>query len=509
MSRSSERRHTVLQFACWPDPRGGGISSVTHDLTLSLNEQGWDVVLLYPATVLSEDEHPDAIYATRIDSSQPFQWRDATDRAGRFESLTHLLDADPIEIDLQSVSLIHTHFDLMIPGPNARSGDYNSYRTLQHHIERATGFRPKLVRTRHDDLQGGLDRLMRLTGIDFLALPPDERAHLLGAEADLPPIVEKHVRAARDRLIAQGVPPAVLDRAIDHVWYVVSQLNLWETEQEDADAVVSLYKGGSRLLRAFHPNGKNNLAHIYNGTSIVRHDPSSVDQLLDEYHRDGLLCFHGGAEHESASRFLPSDQKVIFVGRDDPSKGISELVQAVGRLYHRRPNRRVRAIIVGHFSRERRIELCRFDRAHAEEYLLFTGWVDDAERLLSILAFGNVTAVPSHYDPFNLAACESFLAATPCVITESIGAAEVYLEQPSRNGTQIGLPVRKPHTEGIDRFYGVDINSLASQIERLFDDEDLSYRLGRAGHEFVRQHYDYRVMGHRYTQLYELLLGRY
>lgn len=509
MSGRSERHHTVLIFACWPDPRGGGISSVTHDLVLSLNEQGWDVVLLYPASVLSADETPEAIYATRIDSSQPFQWRDATDRASRFDSLTHLIDADPIEIGLQTVRLIHSHFDVLIPRQNVKSSACNSYRSLQRHVEQASGFRPKLVRTRHDDLQGGLDRLMRLTGIDFLALKRDEREHLLGPDADLRPIVEEHVRAHRVQLIDQGFPPSVLEDAIDHVWYVVSQLNLWRSEQEEADAIVSLYKGGSQLLRAFHPCGKNNLTHIYNGTSIVRHDPSSVDQLLDAYHqRDGLLCFHGGAECESPSHFLPSDQKVVFVGRDDPSKGITELVQAVGRLYHKRPQRRVRAIIVGHFSRERRIELCRFDPEHADQYLLFTGWVDDAETLLSILAFGNVTAVPSHYDSFNLAACESFLAATPCVITESIGAAEVYLEQPREHGTQIGLRAKKPHTEGVNRFYGVDIESLAAQIERLFDDEALSYQLGRAGQEFVRKHYDYRVMGRRYTQLYDILLGR-
>ena len=495
-------------YACWPDPRGGGISSVTHDLVLSLHELDWDVILAYPARVLTDEETENAVYVTGIEADNEFQWREATDRAKRYESFADLVEQDPRELSLHRVNIVHSHFDTIIPRRNPDEWGRNSYATLLDHIERASGTRPKLVRTRHDDLQGGLDRLMRLTGVDFLAIDPMERASLLGPDADLRSIVEQHVRSRRDRLVAQGFSHSMLDDAIEHVWFVVSQLELWKAEQEDADAIVSLYEGGTRLLRAFHPEGKRNLTHIYNGTSMVRRDQHRINQLLHGYHVDvGLSCFVGAAGNESVVSFLPSDQKIIFVGRDDPSKGLTELVRAFVHVRGERADRRIRLIIVGHFSPERRREVCTLVPESVRESLLFTGWVDDAEVLLSLLAFGNVTAVPSHYDPFNLVACESFLAGTPCVITESIGAAEVYLTQPQKHGVEIGLAVQKPCDRGIDRFYGVDCDSLAIQLGRLLDDEDLAYRLGRAGHEFVSRHYNHRVMGQRYVDLYSWILA--
>ena len=500
------QRQTILQFACWPDRRGGGISSITHDLILSLNEQKRDVVLIYPARVLSHQESADAVYVTRISADEPFRWRRCTDRAVRFDSFAHLIEVDPAEIALSTVDVIHSHMDHIIPTSDSWTTFENSYRTLMRHISQFKDRRPKLVRTRHDDLQGGLDRLMRLTGVDFLELDSSDREALLTKE-DLEPVVRDHVQQNTDKLLSQGITNDELENALDHVWFVISQLNAWGREQKDADAIVSLTEMGSNLLRDFYNSSKDNWFHIYNGTSMTKCDQARIDALLFSYHNDsGMKCFRGDAERTSRISFATSDQKIAFIGRQHRSKGLRDLVHAVRRLYHSR-ERKVRAIIVGDFSIEHRRELCQIDPEHAHEYLFFTGWIDNAETLSSILAFANVTAVPSHHDPFNLAACESLLMATPCVITESIGAGEAYLDHPEQHGVQVALPIRKPFASGIDRLYGVDIDSLANQLVRLLADESFAAKLGRTGQRFVLEHYDYRVMGKRYADLYDMILA--
>ncbi|MEO1529496.1 MAG: glycosyltransferase family 4 protein [Planctomycetota bacterium] len=506
MLLSPGQRPTVLMFGCWPDRRGGGISSVTHDLVLGLNEIGWDVLLTYPGSILSREETKEAIHATHISNEEPFEWQQATDRAVRFESFGHLIREGMPEFTLANVSVIHSHFDTIIPEES--SSVEHSYRPLVEHVQRLTGRRPVFVRTRHDDLQSGLGRLMRLTGVDFLQMNPQHREALLASPSELERIVGEHVRRHRDSLRRQGYSDSYLDEAIHHVWFIVHQLNLWRREQEDADAIVSLSRSGANLLRHFHPGGKSNLAHIYNGTSMVDCDRASVDERVRTYHTEaGLRCYRGEAEEQTPIEFSPHDHKVLYVGRDDHAKGVIEFIHAASRLYHKRPERPLRAILVGEFTVERRRELCRIDPEHASEYLLFTGWIDDPEVMLSILAFGNVTAIPSYWDSFNLAACESYLAATPCVITEGIGAAEIYLEQPARHGCEIALPIERPFQAGINRFHGVRVDSLESQIARLLDDDALAYRLGRDGQAFVSRHYDYRVMGRRYTELYRSLLA--
>src|SRR5207249_1701248 len=106
-------------------------------------------------------------------------------------------------------------------------------------------------------------------------------------------------------------------------------------------------------------------------------------------------------------------------------------------------------------------------------YMLFTGRVSDPDVLASLYAFGTVTALTSHVEAFALTALESYQMGTPCVVTEGTSAADVYLDEPRRRGVQIALPVARPHRDGIHRYFGVDVDSLARQLDAVLADDGL------------------------------------
>lgn len=488
-----------------------GISSVVHDQVLSLTELGYHVLLLYAARWVDATATSTQVCLCYAAAYQSFRWQNFCATSISFESFDDLknkIELDeyrPLRSAFAQVEIVHSHADWIIPRAS-NAGNFNSYQTLLDCVERLRGSRPKLVRTRHDDLQGSLDRFMRLTGIDFVKLNDDDRLSILDGSFDLQESVARRTESGRAELLAQGFTQGYLDEAIHHVWFVTAQWQLWRREQMDADAIVSLNRRAMDEIRCLMPPCRDNLDYVYNGTSFGRHNQERIDSLLSAYHgQRGLRCFRGDELEKEPIAFSPEDQKVLFVGRDDPSKGIVEFVRGVA-LLRRRGYSKVRAIIAGRFDQLRRSELCAYDLENASQYLLFTGHIDDADELAALLAFGNVTAICSHYDPFNLVACESYRLGTPCVITEGIGAADVYIEHPARLGKRIAMPIKKPALDGLNRFFGVDIDSLAEQIANFIDNPELAFKLGRDGREFVEEHYNYLAMGKRYAELYQRLV---
>ncbi len=503
---------TILIHGMIPNPRRTGVTSVVHDQILALNELGVSSLLIFSARALDLDAPISQFFLCQIPAGVAFDWQDVVSRRiffDGFQEFVRLLDdgnLPQLREELSRVTVFHSHSDSIIPRDSADSSG-NNYLTLLDYIERVSGRRPKFVRTRHDDLQSGLDRLMRLTGIDFVALSVDEKNACLRNGSELIPLVEQRIRNHRNELISQNCSEDFLDQAIHHVWWVTAQLQLWQREQTDADAIVSLCPLAALELRNLLPNSRDNLTYVYNGTSFKRQDKASVDKLLMDYHtRASLECYRAGSWEKQRIRFTTEEKKMIFVGRDDIGKGINEFVRAAEKLYHGGYSH-VRAIVAGNFSQPRRRQLCKHDTRHASEYLLFTGHIADPNELAAVMAFGNVTAVCSYYDPFNLVGCESYLMGTPCVVTERTGAADVYLTNPAQHGEKIALPIRKPYAAGINRFFGVDSDSLAAQIAFLLDDDELAYSLGQAGKRFVETHYNYLTMGEHYLDLYERLLS--
>ena len=276
-------------------------------------------------------------------------------------------------------------------------------------------------------------------------------------------------------------------------------------EQREIDAVVSLTGRGMRELTEFFGRAGGSLVVVNNGTSFKPECPSRVETLLRGYRsRSGLLVHRGGDRHAERFSFGAGDRIVLFVGRSVPEKGIYELAEAL-KLVHHRSRGKVRGIFVGAFESKVRQQLSAIDPAGARDYLLFTGQVADNDVLAALYALGDATAMVSHFEAFGLSAAESYLMGTPCLVTEGTSAADAYLDGPGRLGMRIALPVARPHREGLRRFSGVDVDSLASQLHSILFDDGLARRLGEDGKAYVQHHFSYQMMGDRYLELFDRL----
>jgi glycosyltransferase involved in cell wall biosynthesis len=507
-------KKAVLMYGAWPNPRTSGISSVVHDVIKGINDSKRDVYLI------TQDwdkltQNPLAIQMMRIPASEPFDWRVTVQHREEFLSFEDLVEADarqeldPGQSLLSNVGLIHSHGDELIPHYNEHERHTNVYNTLVDHIAKSSGKIPKTVRTRHDEVQRDVDRLNRFAGIDWAATPLEKKLAILNDGREIQQNVEENIRQRGEEFVEKyHLDPTEMENGLDHVWYVLHLLRQWRREAEYVDAIVNLTEDGvkSTLELTFPDTDPNKFVAINNGTSFEPKDWGKVHELVEGYHvRDELECYRGSSQEKEPINFNQMDKKVIFVGRPTVDKGIFELAESLKRIYHS-GNKNIKGIFVGNFDEDVRKELESIDPEHAKEYLLFTGKVDDQDELASILMFGNVTALPSHSDTFNLVGAESLKMKTPIVTTHFSGIGDAYIGTPQRMGFQVALPVKKPFDEGPDRYFGVDVDSLTEQIERMITDDGLAWKLGQNGLEFVEKHLNCNRMGQEYADLFDRLI---
>jgi glycosyltransferase involved in cell wall biosynthesis len=499
----------VLLCGLWPHPRVA-VFTLLHDLIAVLNRLGRPVFVLCDGYGVRGHLGPEAICLLEIPADEPFDWDTAFCAKRLYPSLRAFLAEDGGRSPslLATVGILHSHYDQFIQGlPNGRVGRELERELLDYLTER-TGHRPRLVRTRHEDLQGNLDLLMRLTGIDYVARGRAERERILNGNVDWQPLVEAHVRRHGDQLRSWGWDEAFQAEAIHHVWWRLHQLARWRDEANHFDAVVCLTRAEvDRTRDLLLVEEARTLTCIHSGCSFAPRNRTRMRRLLDGYlHQESLLCWHGAEDEPGPAAPLRACKRVVFVGRPHPGKGSHELAQSLRDLYHS-GRRELRGILVGDFSPEERRELAALDPEHCREYLLFPGWVEDLDVLAALFAVGDVTALPSHTDTAPLVGMESYRMGTPCVVTEDTGAGELYLTNPHRHGSDIARPVRRRHADGIARYYGVDVASLTAELAAMLDHPAEARRMGEDGERFVRQHYSVERMGARYHELYNHLLA--
>jgi glycosyltransferase involved in cell wall biosynthesis len=505
---ATPKHNAVLICGPWPHPRNS-IFEVVSSLIASLHRLGWPVSFLCGGFGLVEQLGAEAICLMNFPPDEPFDWRGAFCRKRIYSSLSAFVAEDQRRTPslLERVGIIHVHSDQLIFHSNHRENSKQFERVLADYIARRTGQRPRVVRSRHDDMEGNLTGFMRLTGIDYMALNRAEREKILRSEVDLWSVVAEHVSRNRDQLRLWGYGDAHLNSAGHHVWWLVHQLSRWRYELNHFDAVVCLTSKDVEATRDLLACEKTrNLISIHPAASFQPTTQERIDQLLYGYHHQKrLICHRGAEEHRQPIPFAPTDQKVVFVGRPTRMKGCFELVESLKILYHS-GRRNIRGILIGAFGLDLRRELAAIDPDHANEYLLFPGPIHDVDILASLYAFGDVTAVPSHYDSFPLVGLESYRMGTPCVVTEGTGAGEAYVDNPRRHGVEMALPVRRQHKEGIARYHGVDVGSLTEQIAFLLDHLRVAGRMAEDGRCFVSKHYSVERMAARYAELYDLLI---
>lgn len=159
---------------------------------------------------------------------------------------------------------------------------------------------------------------------------------------------------------------------------------------------------------------------------------------------------------------------IIYVGRLDTFKGVSELMRYFVEFKGRNPSQ-LRLVLAG----EQVMDLPSVDD------IIQVGVLSDDEKAEAIA--GAVALVqPSPFESFSIVLCEAWLQSRPVLVQ---GYSEVLKGQAMRS--EGGLPYL-----GFAEFEGC--------LQRLLDDPVLADELGKNGHRYVRENYDWDTVLNRF-----------
>jgi alpha-maltose-1-phosphate synthase len=275
------------------------------------------------------------------------------------------------------------------------------------------------------------------------------------ADADLVHIHQAYTRCSEVAYLVarqQGKPLVVTDHG-----GATSTLGTSVGSLELADHIISNSKFGAALYRTSTP------------VTVVK---GGVD-----------------GDHFTPPRDRPTRDRVLFVGRLLPHKGVDQLITALppelpmticGRPYQPEYFEVLKGLAVG------------------KDVTFVTDADDDA--ILDLYCRAWVNVLPSVYRDYygqthlcpelmGFTLLEAMACGTPAICSNVAGMPEYVLD-------------------GVTGFVFDDLPMLTDRLRRLANDPDLVDRLGRQARRQVEQEYDFRVAGARFVSVYESLLAR-
>jgi len=180
----------------------------------------------------------------------------------------------------------------------------------------------------------------------------------------------------------------------------------------------------------------------------------------------------------------PADRedKVVFIGRHDPRKGMHVLLQAWPEV-HRRTGARLR--IVGADPLAVRLLLTRL--RVPEEGIDVLGWIPDEELTNELLTAKALAAPSVGMESFGMVLTRAFACATP-VVASAIGGYEAVMTPDTGLLAPPGDPV-----------------ALADALGSLLADEPRRRRMGAAARALAEARYSWDDIGRRLLEIYERL----
>lgn len=242
----------------------------------------------------------------------------------------------------------------------------------------------------------------------------------------------------------------------------ISNIEWWLTYEAWKVICCSKYME-NELHRVFNLPG-DKVIHIPNGVHLARFKERQVP-----------ANFKG--------RFaLPHEKIVYFVGRLVREKGVQILIDAARKVLVNVPE--AKFVVAGTGPYENYLHNKARDFGLGDK-MLFTGYVTDDDRdILYLIA--DVAVFPSLYEPFGIVALEAMAASTPVVVSDSGGLAETVVHE----------------VDGLCAITG-SANSLADQIIRVLQNQELAENLRGNALDKVRKNYDWRIIADRTLDVYQ------
>jgi glycogen synthase len=173
--------------------------------------------------------------------------------------------------------------------------------------------------------------------------------------------------------------------------------------------------------------------------------------------------------------------ELLFVGRLEYEKGVHDAIAALPRIRRAHPGTTL--TIAGEGTQQDWL----VEQARKHRVLKATRFVGrlDHDELLAALHRADAAVLPSHYEPFGLAALEAAAAGAPLVTSNIGGLGEAVI-----NGeTGMSCPPR-------------DVTQLAKAVSAVLDDPAAAQRRARAARERLTSDFDWHTVADETAQVY-------
>lgn len=189
----------------------------------------------------------------------------------------------------------------------------------------------------------------------------------------------------------------------------------------------------------------------------------------DEAHWDKLMIIHCGIRPALYHPGLAGQGHVVFVGRLDPVKGVSLLLEAFSRVRAGHPAARL--TVAGDGRARARLEARARDLGLAD-VVAFPGYLDEGQ-VAALLSTADMLILPSFAEGLPVVLMEALASRIPVIATQIAGVPELV-------------------QDGISGFIVPpgDVASLADRMDRLLADPDLRASMGAAGRARVEAEFD-------------------
>jgi glycogen(starch) synthase len=183
----------------------------------------------------------------------------------------------------------------------------------------------------------------------------------------------------------------------------------------------------------------------------------------------------------AARRPRTGPAELLYLGRLEYEKGVHDVIAALPRIRRTHPGTTL--TIAGEGTQLKwLVEQARKHRVL--KAIRFVGHLGHAE-LLAVLHRADAAVLPSHYEPFGLAALEAAAAGTPLVTSNIGGLGEAVI-----NGqTGVSCPPR-------------DVTALASAVRSVLDDPGAAQRRAGAARERLTSDFDWHTVATQTAQVY-------
>lgn len=173
--------------------------------------------------------------------------------------------------------------------------------------------------------------------------------------------------------------------------------------------------------------------------------------------------------------------ELLFVGRLEYEKGVHDIIAALPRIRRAHPGTTLTVAGDG-TQQDWLIECAR--KSRVLKATRFIGRVDHDE-LLGLLHRADAAVLPSHYEPFGLAALEAAAAGTPLVVSNVGGLGEAVID----GETGMSCPPR-------------DVPALASAVCTVLDDPAAAQHRAVAARDRLSSDFDWHTVAEETAQVY-------